>query len=99
MCNCWVAKFSFYPLYYTVVRYKLCCVQTTTAVKGNNGEFGEINTISVTVTAKRNVSNVRKFSSVVALIRIAVRLETVVCNFYQQIAPHVLTQVLLVLPP
>jgi hypothetical protein len=42
------------------------------------------------VTANRNVSKVRKFSSMVALIRSAVRLVTVEYNFYQQIAPHVL---------
>jgi len=75
------------------------CVHTTTAVRGNKGQFGDNNAIFVTVTANANISKVRKFSSVVALIRLAVRLETVEFNFYQQIAPHVFAQVLLVLPP
>lgn len=97
-CYYGIAKFSFYPLCYTFVRYKLCCVHTTTAVKGNNGQYGENNAIFVTVTANRNISKARKFSFVVALIRFAARLETVECDVYQQIAPHVLAQVLLVLP-
>ena len=77
----------------------MCCVHTNTAIKGNNRQYGENNAIFVTVTANRNVSKVRKFSFVVALIGFAARLETVESNFYQQIAPHVLAQVLLVLPP
>ena len=63
--NIALQNFPFNPC--TIQLSGTSCVYTATAVRGNNGHFAEINAIFVTVTANRNVSQVRKFWSVVII--------------------------------